>query len=134
MANPLDNTLDTLSVEDLTNYVDEIRSRRDDVRDREAHEEWTDDNASELQELEDLLEEMKGYGGNHQWEGDWYPDYLIPEKDFTDHCQQLVDDCYDYKKHLPEFMRDCIDWDKVAKAMRVDYTEVVARGRTYLYR
>jgi len=135
---------DTISVEDITNRVDELRGECDSIQEdidsavddlevdaaEGAMEEWTKENAEELETLESLLSEMCGYGGNHQWEGDWYPDYLTHENYFETAMDEMVADCYEIPKDLPSFMTITLDYD----ALREDYTEVEFDGQTYYYR
>lgn len=124
---------DIISVEDITNRVDELRGERDSFDDEDGDITWSDDNpddAAELETLENLLFEMCGYGGNHQWEGDWYPDYLTHENHFETAMDEMVADCYEIPKDLPSFMTIVLDYD----ALKEDYTEITFEGETYYYR
>lgn len=86
----------------------------------------------ELHKLKELLSDMQGYGGDHQWRGDWYPGYIIRESYFTDYCEELVKDIGDLPQDIPSYL--AIDWEKTADNLRVDYTESEYDGVTYLYR
>lgn len=148
---------DVIQVESITDRVDELRSDTDDLRttlaeakqaDEEAGldcftpspehvaaaaalEEWIPTGFSELKALEALLDDLRGNGGDHQWEGDWYPATLYRDDEtFTDHIEELTTDCY--ALNLPPFVE--VDWKATADNCRVDYTEIEIDGVTYLYR
>jgi len=149
--------IDRIDIEEITTRVDELRSERDDLQStlEEAREEanqnedadsaedldtavtdaqdalddW--DGAEELAELEALLEEIGGYGGDHKWEGDWYPAELIADDDFAEYAEELAGDIYNIPDTWPH---RCIDWKQAADELRQDYTSVTFRGTDYLYR
>jgi hypothetical protein len=95
-------------------------------------EEAQDDLFAELAKLEALLADLKGYGGDEQWRGDWYPVTLISDDAFVDYCQESLEDWGVISKELPSFVE--IDWEKTADNMRVDYGTVDFDGVEYLYR
>ena len=151
--------IDRIDIEEITARVDELRSERDDLqsaideadseqRDAEgedaiedaiealrvaqdAFDDWEEDNAEELAELEKLLEEIGGYGGDHQWEGNWYPAELIAEHSFAEYAEELAGEIYDIPDTWPH---RCIDWQEAADELRQDYTSVTFRDTDYLYR
>ena len=120
------------SEEQLQELADELASARKELADAEAWAEENPDDAEELATLATLLNEMQGYGGDHQWRGDWYPATLIRESYFVEYCQDLLEDIGDLPKDLPGYI--AIDWNKTADNLRVDYTESEYEGVTYLYR
>ena len=91
---------------------------------------WEKDSAEELETLEELLSDLCGYGGDEQWEGNWYPVTLINEDYFEQATDEMVADCYDMPKNLPSFMTITLDYD----ALKQDYSEVEFCGSTYYYR
>lgn len=97
----------------------------------EALNTWSEENAQELQTLTDIMDDLKGYGGDEQWRGDWYPLTLISESYFTDYAEELVRDCYDLKG-LPDFVH--VDWEATAREIQIDYSTVEIDGVTYFYR
>lgn len=97
----------------------------------DAEREWREENTEELQELEALLDEIKGYGGDHQWESDWYPCELIAEDDFTEYAEELASGCYTIPDTWPHRH---IDWAAAADELRHDYSSVTFRDTEYLYR
>lgn len=145
------------NIEELREELEEVQGRYDDVADdpdtsegekesladeladaRKAlddAEKWADENpddADEFRILTELVNELQGNGGDHQWRGDWYPGYLIRESYFVEYCQHLLDDIGDLPKDLPSYI--AIDWEKTADNLRVDYSESEYEGVTYLYR
>jgi hypothetical protein len=94
----------------------------------------SDENTEDKEEREmlgALLKSLCGYGGNHQWEGDWYPDTLIDRTYFVEYCKDLVSDIGDLPE-IPSYL--AIDWEQTAKNLEVDYSTVDVDGREYLYR
>lgn len=89
-----------------------------------------DDEIEELQTLENLLEELKGYGGDEQWEGNWYPVTLIRDSYFEEAMDEMVADCYEIPKDLPSFVTITLDY----VALQQDYSSVEFDGVTYWYR
>lgn len=91
------------------------------------------DDKEELDELESLLKELEGYGGDHQFEGDWYPGQLIRDSYFKEYAEQLADDIGAVNSDAG-WPNNCIDWDKAANQLLLDYSEVEIDGIEYHYR
>ena len=95
------------------------------VAEDDAHDQQ--DDAKELKSLKAMADEADGYAS------DWkHGEALIRETYFTEYCQQLVEDIGDLPKDVPSYLE--IDWEKTARNLRVDYTEVDYDGVTYLIR
>jgi hypothetical protein len=96
---------------------------------------WAADNAAEaaeLAQLRALLDELKGYGGDEQWRGDWYPAQLIDDEYFVEYATDLVVDCGELPRDMPHYI--VVDWAATARNIREDYSTVDVDGRTYWYR
>lgn len=139
MTNTISNTDDLIDVRDLIARVEELREERDDLQtaldggsqeDVNALAEWETDNAEELAELESLLDDLQGMGGDEQWEGDWYPVTLIRDSYFQDYAQELAEDCGQVDPRAAWPM-NCIDWEKAARELQYDYSSVELDGVTY---
>lgn len=91
-----------------------------------------DEEKSELEALESLLSDLCGYGGDEQWEGDWYPVTLILDSYFTKYAEELCSDIGDLPKDIPSYL--VIDWDATAKNIQQDYSSIDFDGDTYWYR
>ena len=78
------------------------------------------------------MSEMKGYGGDEQWRGDWYPITLIRRSYFVDYCRDLVSDIGDMPRKIPSYIE--IDWKGTADNLEADYSTVDFDGVEYLYR
>lgn len=85
---------------------------------------------AEYKVLQSILEDMRDYGGDEKWRGDWYPSTLIRESHFEEYMNQMVYDCYEMPKDLPSFMTIVLDY----VALQQDYTAVEIDGATYFYR
>lgn len=133
---------DRINLRDVTARVEELREERkarngDDWEDETENGDnpWATENPEddvELVELENLLSELAGYGGDYQWEGDWYPQRLIRNSYFTDAMQELVEDIGDIPRGLPGYL--VIDWEATADNLRMDYSSVDFAGTTFWYR
>ena len=83
-----------------------------------------DDEAEELAELEELESQIS----------DWrYGETMIPVDDFEEYAQQYAEDCCDMKA-ADSWPFNCIDWEKAAKELAMDYTEVEYLGTLYYIR
>lgn len=122
--NDIDNTQDIIDVRDITDRVDELE-------DEQPLE--SDDDLAELDALKKLLEELRGNGGDHQWDGDWYPLLLIRDSHFEDYAQQLADDIGAINSDAG-WPNNCIDWERAARELQMDYSTVEYDGVTYWYR
>ena len=139
MTNTISNLDDTIDVRDIIARVEELREERDDLQlaldggsqeDVNALAEWETDNAEELAELESLLDDLNGMGGDEQWEGDWYPATLIRDSYFQDYAQELAEECCMIDTNA-KWPMTCIDWGQAARELQWDYSSVEVNGVTY---
>lgn len=137
MNEPIDFSADYIQVEDITDRVDELRDERDEYNNPDAEHpnmaEWADANAADAEELENLesiLEDLQGNGGDHQWEGNWYPQTLIAEREFENAMDELIADIGEIPVNLPSYLKVVVDYD----ALRQDYTPGNFGGYDFLYR
>jgi hypothetical protein len=114
----------TIDVRDIISRIEELEIENDDQA-------LSEDESLELMALLEIMQDLKGGGGDEQWRGDWYPLTLIRDHYFTEYAQELVHDCYDLKG-VPNFVH--IDWEATAREMRMDYSQTTIDGLTYLYR
>lgn len=145
----ISNREDILDVRDIIERVEELREERGDLQLalQEANDEdslndcivakkdledWLAGEGEELKQLEDLLSDLQGSGGDHEWEGDWYPVTLIRDSYFEDAMRELVQDIGDLPKDIPSYL--VIDWEKTAENLQQDYSSVDYDGVTYWYR
>ena len=120
--------VDMLEVEDITNRVDELRELLEEANESDYTEE-----RQELHFLEQTLGEMQGYGGNHQWEGHWYPDYLIADRHFKTYAKELAYDISGKELREASWPMNCIDWEKATEQLQMDYTSITIDGHEFLY-
>lgn len=91
------------------------------------------DETEELATLEKLLSQLAGYGGDHQWEDDWYPLTLIHDSYFIEAMQELCEEIGAAPRDgFPSYM--VIGWEATAENLRVDYDSVDFGDVTYWYR
>jgi hypothetical protein len=112
--------------------VRDVIARFEELEEMGAADMPGDDEGREFQGLQQLLGELKGYGGDEQWRGDWYPVTLIRDSYFVDAMKDLCEDIGDFPKGIPSYY--VIDWEATAKNLRVDYSSVDFDGVTYWYR
>lgn len=89
------NSEDILDSRDIIARIEYLESEKESAledvpeseygnRENEKWVAWEDsDEAEELELLSSFLEEFKGYGGDEEWRGDWYPVTLIRDDYFT---------------------------------------------------
>lgn len=131
---------DIIDLRDVTDRVEELREARDNYDGEPASDEraaaWGiayPEDAAELAALEKLLDELCGYGGDHQWEGDWYPGALIADSYFEEYAQELAEDCGMIDRNSP-WPACHIDWKAAAQALQADYSLISFNGEDYWYR
>lgn len=156
-------TIDRIDMEEITTRYAELRDERADLEtdrddaESEAQEDqpdaeaqtaadeawaaadhalkaWDEDNAEELRELAELIEELRGAGGgDHQWEGDWFPSELIAEDDFEEYAEELADSIGAVPSNAA-WPLTCIDWKEAAEQLAQDYSSVDYQGKSYYWR
>lgn len=94
---------------------------------------WLEDYWGELDCLADVLDDLRGAGGDHQWQGAWYPLTLIADTYFVRFAEELAGDMGAVDPN-GEWPLNCIDWERAANELQVDYTSVEIDGQTYWYR
>lgn len=117
----LDLSADTIDVRDIISRFEELRSSLPISGDLE-----------EFEQLTNILEELKGQGGDEQWQGDWYPVTLISEVYFVEYAQELCQDIGAIPDDFPSYIE--IDWEVTARNIQMDYSEVEIDGMTYYFR
>jgi hypothetical protein len=139
MTNTIDDFKgsDIIDVRDIIARVEELRdSQKEHIEAMfkpggEYMKPWADFTvAKELAILENLLKNLCGYGGDEQWEGDWYPVTLIKDSYFEESMDEMVADCYQLPKEMPYWMSIKIDYEE----LKQDYSEVEFEDDTYYYR
>ena len=60
-----------------------------------------------------LLDEVRGYGGDEQWRGGWYPVTLIADEYFTEYAIDMLKDCGELPANIPHYI--VIDEEATAK-------------------
>ena len=112
----------------ITNHDDII-----DVRDVIKRFEYLEDSDDERRLLRDLLDEIKGQGGDEKWGGSWYPLTLVRDSYFSNFAQEEA-----FSSGLmrgdAKWPYNCIDWDQAAKELQGDYTSCDFDGVPYWYR
>lgn len=114
----IDNSADILDVRDIIERIEGLRDEADALQ---------PDEAGELSELEELLGQFAGYGGDHQWGGDWYPVTLIRDSYFETAMDELLEDIGDIPRDLPSYLSVTVDYT----ALQMDYTSGEFDGVTY---
>jgi antirestriction protein len=122
------NISNTANVIDLRDVTDRIEELENETSDGSEH----DETADEFKALTDLLDDLCGNGGDHDWRGDWYPGSLIRDSYFVQAMRELCEDIGDFPNGVPSYY--VIDWEATANNLRADYSSVEYDGETYWYR
>jgi uncharacterized protein (UPF0335 family) len=148
MKTAIDLNADIIDVRDIIERVEELDETRESLReefDSMPENEGVDfdnwvcnqvgfsrEEQNELDNLAAVLEELKGYGGDEQWRGDWYPITLIRESHFTEYTREMLEDCGTIPRDLPAWVH--IDWEATAREVKMDYSYISIGEMDYLYR
>ena len=124
----IDLTADIIDTRDIIERFEQLETEMPD-NDNEVRN-WTD--LEEYSDLQEILRDIKGLGGDEQWRGDWYPLTLIRESYFTAYTKDLLEDCGTIPRDFPAWI--AIDWERTAAALQSDYTDVDIIGVTYFTR
>jgi len=79
---PIDFGSDILDIQDIIARYEKLEAI--DPRDELGEREFT--------LLKDILDELKGQGGDKKWQDDWYPNTLIRNSYFVEYIQELCVD------------------------------------------
>lgn len=135
------NNEDMLDSRDIFARIEELEEEKEsmleDVPESEygnsENEKWAawedSDEFTELQNLSAFMEEFKGYGGDEQWRGDWYPVTIIRDSYFEEYTEELLTDIGYISRDFPSWI--AIDWKKTAANVQEDYTSAEFDGVTY---
>lgn len=133
----VDLRADVIDVRDIIARVLELRAERDEYNEKmgspDAWDSVPDGEPEELAMLEGILSELAGYGGDEEFEGDWYPMQLIADGYFQEYAQDLAEECgmVDTNARWP---MNCIDWEQATRELQMDYSNILIHGSTYWYR
>ncbi len=143
MANEINSNADMIDVRDVIERFEELR---DELLEAGATTDLDSDlilsadattDVSETQEehdsLKSLLEDLQGNGGDHQWEGSWYPVTLIADSHFEDYARELAEDIGAISRD-DSWPHNFIDWERAAHALQQDYSSVTWNGNEFWYR
>lgn len=137
----ISNSDDLIDVRDVIDRVEELRAEWTEATEGDdptdyllSEDDWlvglAEDDAAEAAILTDLLGELCGNGGDHQWQGDWYPVTLIRDSYFVEYAQELAEDIGAVPSDA-SWPACCIDWERAARDLQMDYTAVDFDGVTY---
>lgn len=129
----IDNRQDILDVRDIIERYEDLRGELFDDDGNRLTVMWDDDTEHEYETLGALLEELRGYGRNHQWDGDWYPVTLIRDSHFVEYAQEFAEEIGAFNPNA-SWPANYIDWSAAADALKMDYSSVEFDGVDYWYR
>ena len=121
---------DFLDIRDLIarfEYIENIRLEMGQI------DEWVDEYDDEFNILRDVLRELRGQGGDEQWQGSWYPCTLIKEDYFEEYARQLAEDVGSITDNMT-WPCNFIDWQEAAEQLQMDYSSIEIAGTTFWYR
>lgn len=93
------------------------------------NEKFDEENLEEFNSLKKLLNECEGNGGDHEWNGDWYPVTLINDDHFEDFAEQECKELGYLNQDHPWWIE--INWEATAGNMKQNYTSVDFDGADY---
>ena len=133
----VDLSADVIDVWDIIARVQELRDERDEYNEKmgspDAWDGVPDGEPEELAMLEGILSELAGYGGDEEFDGDWYPAQLIADGYFQEYAQNLAEEC-GMVGTSASWPMNCINWEQAALGLQMDYSNILIHGSTYWYR
>jgi hypothetical protein len=145
----ISNRENSIDIRDIIDRIEELKNELDttgvplhgDKGDDYARKYWNENpdgddyevEREELSRLTNLLNDLRGTGGDHEWRGDWYPSLLIRDSYFIEYAEQFAADigAIDANAVWPIYH---IDWKAAAESLRQDFQRVDYDGVTYWYR
>jgi len=121
----------------MSDFQDWISNSRDNSN--PVHAAFPDDGAQvqsdieEFYKLQKFIGACKGYGGDEQWRGHWYPVVMVRDSYFRDFAEEEAESIGAINGNA-KWPNNCIDWDRAARELRMDYSAVDYDGVTYWYR
>ena len=109
--------------EEMTESFEDIRFEEEEI------ESWKEDFEDELKKIEEIDDVENELGSEFE-----YGVTLVDVDDFEDYCEELMEEFGYINKDTPQLIKNNIDYKGIAEDMQQDYSEVVFRGTTYLYR
>jgi hypothetical protein len=122
-----------INVDDLTERVDELVDNES-AFSKAGRKAAGVPECEELCELRAVLSDLQGKGGDHQWNGEWYPQCLIRDTHMENYAREFADDCGMLNKDKDSWPYTCIDWMKATEEFKQDYSSIEIDKITYWYR
>ena len=117
------NSMDVIDVRDVIARFEALET--EESRDEESE--------AEFKLLAELLDDLRGNGGDEEWRGAWYPITLVRDSYFTEYAQEEAESLGLIKSDA-SWPYCCIDWEEAARQLQMDYTTVEFGDVTYWYR
>jgi DNA repair exonuclease SbcCD ATPase subunit len=126
LTDAVDEAREALTALDDLNTAEELEEAEDTLKDAESDlADW--DGEEELKTLKALADQCEGCG-------DWgHGESLIRDSYFEEYAEQLADDIGAIDRNA-KWPVNCIDWEKAARELQYDYTEVDFDGEAYWIR
>ena len=137
----MSNYLDTRDLAKRMDELEELETALADVKEALADADPDEDNVALHEDIDRAVEdfgeaeiaELAELREIKNYVSDWrYGETLIPEEDFVDYCQELLEDIGVLPKDLPYYL--VIDMEATAENLKADFVEVEYLGNTYLVR
>ena len=127
--NRITNDMEVIDSRDIIKRIDELEGLlKEEYEYIDETDFECDTLAYEYQTLKALTEQLVDVQ-------DWkYGATLIHEDYFTEYCKGMLEDCGSIPKDLPWYIENHIDWEGVAKGLKMDYYKVEFDGEIYYIR
>ncbi len=115
---------DYIDSRDLQAWLDDLEGRKPDPDDADevAESDWTENDATTLKALQDIVGDIDTRGGAT----------LVNESEWVNYARQTADDFGMVDEAGP--LAKYVDWDKWADDLRGDYSVIEIAGTTFYYR
>ena len=113
---------------DVIERIEELEALEEIFLDPESSE---DDKAEWARELDDELGQLRKFAESVGSSECPHGMTFIADSYFTEYVEELCSDLGYFPQDLPGFISSNINWEGVASALRVDYSEYELDGNTY---
>jgi len=135
---PFEFGAEFFDIRDVIARIEYLRGQREEAEaeasDGHAAFYFGADEREELAKLESIIEDSRGQGGDHEWNGDWFPVTFHREDKFEDYARELAEDIHGDALRDTQWPFQHIDWEAATDALRMDYTTISIEGVDYLFR
>lgn len=122
-----------LDIRAIIDRYEELKDQHEANKTLDEGDPLTEDEVVEMDSLSAFLDDVAGYGGDHEYAGTWYPCEFILDSHFEAYAEQYAEDIGAVERNAA-WPACHIDWEAAATSLKQDFSSVDWEGHTYWYR